>query len=136
MKIRNGFVTNSSSSSYVIAFKDIKKHESWDLFPEFVKKIINKYIEMAVHNGEIINTIEELDAYFLDIYGYDSIAKALESEGPYLFNQYDNMLTAIKDGYSLSDLNMDYSDETGNYYYQSLPKEDDGTGLYLLSENG
>ena len=71
MKIRSDFVTNSSSSSYVIAYKGLDtNHQSI--------KSLNKMIEIVLFSdggyettrGEKVTTIDELDSYMVDTYGY------------------------------------------------------------------
>ena len=62
MKIRSDFVTNSSSSSYVIAYKGLDANHP---------SILNKMIEIVLFSdggyettrGEKVRTIDELDSY-------------------------------------------------------------------------
>jgi hypothetical protein len=138
MKIRTGFVTNSSSSSYIVAFKDVKKYEGWDAFPDFVKHIIERYMDMAVKGSTIISTKAELDKHFISNYGYkeEFIEELLETEGEgsWMWESYNKQLAAIESGYAISDVSVDYNDTTGSDFYRSLKSKDDGIGLYLVEE--
>lgn len=72
MKIRSDFVTNSSSSSYVIAYKGLDANHP---------SILNKMIEIVLFSdggyettrGEKVRTIDELDSYMVDTYGYSDL---------------------------------------------------------------
>lgn len=74
MKIRSDFVTNSSSSSYVIAYKGLDT-------PHPSIKSLNKMIEIVLFSdggyettrGEKVRTIDELDSYMVDTYGYSDL---------------------------------------------------------------
>lgn len=68
MKRRFGFVSNSSSSSFIVAVKDIKNTGD---YPDFIFKLFNKMMDSFIE--EKITTIEELNKYFIDLYGYGDI---------------------------------------------------------------
>ena len=86
MKTRNGFVSNSSSSSFVIAVKDDAK--------------VQITVEVDLENfGTTIETIEELDAYILDRYGYSGKSiDELCSECEYTERIYDASKKEIEAG--------------------------------------
>jgi hypothetical protein len=62
MKIRNGFVSNSSSSSFIVSCKDRTK----------AKITVSFEVDLAKY-GDIIKTVEELEQYYVELYGFDSI---------------------------------------------------------------
>lgn len=93
MKFRNDFVTNSSSSSFIIAFDNTENSISSNMI---------KAIQRTTGSGKkIITTIEELQNYFIDDrYLDDSIpfVEAIESEGSYIVEQYNKGVRAINEG--------------------------------------
>ena len=104
MKIRNGFVSNSSSSSFIVA---VEKNSG----PLTLKINIEK-------ECEIISTIEQLEKHFDDYYCND--AEKAESE------KYQACVKAINEGKILklfSASNEDYNQLSGFYGYQ-LSKDD------------
>ena len=79
MKIREDFVTNSSSSSYIIAYKAFPNLDD-KLLQEFpILKGFDAILERVLLSaddygdtteGECIRSVEELEKYFVDCYGY------------------------------------------------------------------
>lgn len=89
MKIRNGFVSNSSSSSFIVA-------------GESEADLKNLKIEIKVdlsNYGTIIKSKLELDEWFKDEYCYTdyTIEEFLEDE-PYWKDKYEAMAKAISEG--------------------------------------
>jgi hypothetical protein len=116
MKIRNGFVTNSSSSSFIIAYKP---------FPELEIDIINKY--------PFLKTYLQLIEKFLDIRGdsdtrpasryrtKEQWTKHLVNENYYkdvdeLLEDYDKelyyeTLSYLEKGYVICEKRIDYNND-------------------------
>lgn len=105
MKIRNDFVTNSSSSSFIIAMKED--------FTEKEKEEIISFVKSNMCGHIILRNKEDLDNYFRENYGDDyskytleelsdkKTIEKLEDEGYYDVGKYINALNALNDGLTL-----------------------------------
>ena len=66
MKIRSGFVSNSSSSSFIVAIpKDSKK----------VHITVNTTVDLLDHVEEVLKTKKEVIRYFTNVYGLDNCSE-------------------------------------------------------------
>ena len=113
MTIRNGFVSNSSSSSFLIASKgDVEN------------------LAITVNIGHLINqtiaTEEELTEYFLDNYGYDSLDEMAADE-PDLMERYNEHLVLIRTGMKL------YAGSAGQLAYYGFNDADIVNGELIYS---
>ena len=126
MKIRRDFITNSSSSSFVIAFKD---------FPDIDKETINKYPFLAQYKKVINEAIfgnntnlcsanecdifenhRDLQDYLVDEYGYNESFKELCKSDEYIHDLYDECIKYLKDGYKILIRDIDYDDYRGELF--------------------
>lgn len=132
MKIRSDFVTNSSSSSYVIAYKGLDT-------PHPSIKSLNKMIEIVLFSdggyettrGEKVRTIDELDSYMVDTYGYsdlNTIGKLLSADS-YAKKIHTECVKALNDGYTILFKDVGYSDETLSALLHDIANEDIGVKI-------
>ena len=132
MKIRSDFVTNSSSSSYVIAYKGLDT-------PNPYIKSLNKMIEFLLFSdggyettrGEKVRTIDELDSYMVDTYGYsdlNTIDKLLSADS-YTKKIHTECVKALNEGYTILFKDVGYSDETLSALLHDIANEDIGVKI-------
>lgn len=132
MKIRSDFVTNSSSSSYVIAYKGLDT-------PHPSIKSLNKMIEIVLFSdggyettrGEKVRTIDELDSYMVDTYGYsdlNTIDKLLSADS-YAKKIHTECVKALNEGYTILFKGVGYSDETLSALLHDIANEDIGVKI-------
>ena len=96
MKIRNGFVSNSSSSSFIVASKSNKIYIEIDLNN---LDCDGKYGFIA-HNKE--DFIKKYTTSIMNNYCVDSLEEALADEDyPFIKKEYDKALKALENGYSI-----------------------------------
>ena len=118
MKIRQDFVTNSSSSSYIISFDS----NGFDLKNPFVK-ICWKFM---IGDGKFIRNENDLNNNFIDDYGYGD-CKTIESilkNDKFLEERYNEILNELKAGKFILQRDVDYNDETTSEIIEQLAKQE------------
>jgi hypothetical protein len=125
-KQRLSFVTNSSSSSFILAVKDEGFLSSG---ASSLEKLVKK---LLFDDAREFRTKEDLDEYFADnyMYGTDDLQEFL-AENEWERERYNEWLDYINHGYIIVDRTVDYSEETLSQLLQEIP---DGENIIMIEE--
>ncbi len=113
MKVRSGFVSNSSSSSFILGLRG-----------DDAKVTISIEIDLSKY-GELIETKEQLERYVLDEYGYLPETSMSETMS-HVQEIYGEMLAHIESGKKVlcGEFNSAYSEEENLLRTRGLPESD------------
>lgn len=143
MKYRNGFITNSSSSSFILAYKDLSTIIAETEYKDLLSKI-NTILEdrflmidsdkdwLDTTEGIIIKTKKELNEYINNNwnYYYDTMKEYFENY-PEKKKTYNKYCKYIKNGYKILIKRIDNCDEENIDFFYKLV---DDKNFVLLDE--
>ena len=142
MKIRSDYVTNSSSSSYVIAYKTLPEIDEETLTKYPFLKNYGKLIETVLFAegdndttaGVVSRTKEEYDKNFVSEYGWkkDSTVESILEDDDYLTDMYNRAVEYLEKGFNILDKRVDYND----IYCSNMIKElaEDNENFVILED--
>jgi len=140
MKYRTDFVTNSSSSSFVIAIKDIESITDKNILylkqlqEILIEKLVNKEEDTwyGSYEGTLISSIKELNEYFKETYFWKE-----KSMDEYFHNfpereeDYNKMKNCLENHYVLIFREINYSDE---FMMNLIKKLNDNENFIVLED--
>ena len=128
MKYRSDFVTNSSSSSFLISVKNEAVYEP------IIHALVVSSGDYDTHKGTLCKTIEEVEEYLLDIYGYKNKPKEEIFAEEYVSEWYNLACKAINDGNVCVFKDIGYDDSGLSSFIEAMCKVSDGMAILKTDE--
>ncbi len=134
MKVRRDFVTNSSSSSYVIAYRSLPEFDEETIakypflknYGKLIEKILFTEGDDETSAGEVSRTKEEYDKWFIDTYGWrQTTIEEIISDDRWLKERYNKAIEYLEKGFNILSKYVDYNDEYCSNMLRELSNDED-----------
>jgi hypothetical protein len=118
-KIRAGFVSNSSSSSFILPLNSVDDKVQITVSLDDLKRSFEDSDESRIY--EVVKTVEQLDAYYIDTYGWkETNVQELFKEEDHLEQPYNEHLEILKSGKIIVFGAVGYGDSLGLEFLKQM----------------
>ena len=143
MKIRLDYVTNSSSSSYLIAYRNlpefdivtISKYPFLEYYGNIIEKVLFTEGDYDTTAGEVFRTKEEYESFIIEEYGWGgrNTVEAILEDDDYFVDTYNKAIECLENGFNILEKSVDYSDSFCHNVIRALAADREN---FIVLEDG